>query len=77
MSEKEKVRIGKYKHFKGGDYEVIGVAKHSETGEELVVYKALYDEGSLWTRPVNMFIEKVEVDGRMVPRFELKEENNE
>lgn len=63
------MKLGKYKHYKGKEYEVIGVAKHSETQEELVVYKALYGEGGLWVRPLNMFLEEVEVDGKKVPRF--------
>ena len=67
------VQLGKYKHYKGNEYEVIGVAKHSETMEELVVYRALYGEGELWVRPLEMFLEKVEVDGKMVPRFERVE----
>ncbi len=64
---------GKYQHYKGKFYEVLGVAHHSETLEELVVYKALYKtefgEDSLWVRPKSMFIEKVIVDGNEVPRF--------
>jgi hypothetical protein len=67
-----KLQPGKYKHYKGKFYEVIGTAKHSETFEELVVYKALYQpEGeNLWVRPLNMFIEEVEIDGKMLKRFE-------
>ena len=63
------MRLGRYKHYKGKEYEVIGIAKHSETLEDLVVYKALYDEGALWVRPIKMFEEEVEVDGQKVPRF--------
>lgn len=63
------IKLGKYKHFKGKEYEVVGVAKHSETMEDLVVYRALYDEGSLWVRPLKMFLEEVEVNGKKVPRF--------
>ena len=64
---------GKYKHYKGNLYEVIGVAKHSETLEEMVVYKALYQaEGeNLWVRPKAMFVEEVEVGGKKIKRFEL------
>lgn len=64
-----KFRLGKYKHYKGNSYEVLGVAKHSETTEELVVYKALYDDGQIWCRPLKMFTEEVEVNGIKLPRF--------
>ena len=62
--------IGKYRHYKGNHYEVLGVAKHSETLEEFVVYKALYGDFSLWVRPLKMFFEEVEVNGKKVKRFE-------
>lgn len=65
------LKLGKYRHYKGNEYEVIGVAKHSETLEELVVYRALYGEHALWVRPKEMFSETVEVDGKKVPRFQL------
>jgi len=65
----KKLELGKYKHYKGGEYEVIGIAKHSETLESVVVYRALYGEGGLWVRPLDMFVEQVEVDGKTVPRF--------
>ncbi|MFZ2225860.1 MAG: DUF1653 domain-containing protein [Candidatus Moraniibacteriota bacterium] len=70
------MKLGKYKHYKGKYYEVLGVAHHSETLEELVVYRALYDskefgENALWVRPKMMFLEKVMVDGKKVPRFEF------
>ncbi len=61
--------LGKYRHYKGNEYQVIGVAKHSETLEELVVYRALYGEGKIWVRPLSMFLEEVEVDGKRVLRF--------
>jgi hypothetical protein len=61
--------LGKYRHYKGNEYEVIGVAEHSETLEELVVYRALYGDGGLWVRPLVMFLEDVSVDGEKVPRF--------
>lgn len=60
---------GRYRHYKGRDYDVIGVARHSETGEPLVVYRPLYGEGDLWVRPYAMFCETVLIDGREVPRF--------
>lgn len=62
---------GTYRHYKGNDYEVIGVARHSETEEQLVVYRPLYGERGLWVRPLAMFCETVEVKGRQVPRFEF------
>ncbi|BBB90398.1 MAG TPA: DUF1653 domain-containing protein [Methylomusa anaerophila] len=61
---------GKYRHFKGNEYEVIAVARHSETGEEMVVYKALYGEGGLWVRSLPMFEETVTHNGAKVKRFE-------
>lgn len=64
------LKLGKYRHCKGKEYEVIGVAKHSETLEELVVYRALYNEGQIWVRPLKIFFEEVEVDGKKVPRFQ-------
>jgi hypothetical protein len=60
---------GRYRHYKGPLYEVIGVARHSETEEPLVVYRALYGEQGLWVRPLGMFAGTVMVDGREVPRF--------
>lgn len=65
------LRNGLYRHYKGNDYQVIGVAGHTETGERLVVYKALYDEMGLWVRPLSMFIEQVEINGVSQPRFEF------
>ncbi|WP_323750021.1 DUF1653 domain-containing protein [Marinobacter sp.] len=60
---------GRYRHYKGRDYEVIGVARHSETEESLVVYRCLYGDHSLWVRPLSMFRETVQVSGEEVPRF--------
>ncbi|MCZ8129955.1 MAG: DUF1653 domain-containing protein [Steroidobacteraceae bacterium] len=60
---------GRYRHYKGRDYEVLGVARHSETGESLVVYRPLYGERGLWVRPAAMFVESVVVDGGSSPRF--------
>ena len=65
------VKIGKYRHYKGNLYEVIGTAKHSETEEEFVVYRALYDNHGLWIRPKEMFSETVRVENREVLRFEF------
>jgi hypothetical protein len=60
---------GRYRHYKGGEYEVLGVARHSETGQALVVYRPLYGAGELWVRPHAMFVEDVVVDGVRQPRF--------
>lgn len=65
----EKIELGRYKHFKGNEYEVIGIAKHSETLEEMVVYRALYGEGGIWVRPRNMWNETVVHNGETVKRF--------
>ncbi len=64
------IPTGTYKHYKGNLYQVYGVARHSETGEQLVVYVPLYGEGGYWVRPLDMFTEEVELDGQRVPRFE-------
>ena len=61
---------GKYRHYKGGLYEVVGIARHSETQEKLVVYRPLYGEGGLWVRPLPMFLETVLVNGVTTPRFQ-------
>ncbi len=71
----EKIKPGLYRHYKGNNYEVIGVARHSETMEELVVYRALYGEYGLWVRPREMFAETVVKDGLEVPRFQYIGEN--
>ena len=63
------ISSGRYRHFKGRDYEVIGIARHSETEEALVVYRALYGEGGLWVRPAEMWNETVERNGRTYRRF--------
>lgn len=63
------VRPGRYRHFKGNEYQVLGVARHSETEEEMVVYRALYGEGGLWVRPAAMWLETVTWDGVTKPRF--------
>ncbi len=66
----EEIKLGKYRHFKGNEYEVIGIAKHSETLEEFVVYKALYND-SIWVRPIGMWNETIERDGKTFKRFEF------
>lgn len=68
------VKLGKYQHYKGKTYQVIGVGRHSETLEEVVVYRALYDseefgKKAIWVRPIKVFMERVNVDGRSIPRF--------
>jgi len=68
------VKLGKYKHYKGNSYEVIAVGHHSETLEDVVVYRALYDrqdfgKNAVWVRPLKLFVENVVVDGKEVPRF--------
>lgn len=68
------IKPGKYRHFKGGEYLVIGEANHSETGECYVIYRALYGEKDLWVRPLAMFMESVELEGRLVKRFQYIEE---
>jgi hypothetical protein len=65
------MKLGIYEHYKGNRYEVIGLAKHSETMEELVVYRALYGEHGLWVRPRAMFEEEIEKDGIKVKRFKF------
>ena len=68
------IKPGRYRHYKGKDYEVLGVARHSETEEEYVVYRQLYGEGGLWIRPMTMFSESVSVGNELVPRFRRLEE---
>lgn len=65
------LKTGLYQHYKGPQYRVLGVAKHSETEEELVVYQALYGAFGLWVRPLSMFIEQIEIDGVQQSRFTL------
>ena len=61
---------GRYRHYKGGEYEVFGVVRHSETLEPLGLYRPLYNDSGLWVRPHAMFFEELEADGRLRPRFE-------
>lgn len=68
------LKPGKYRHFKGNEYELIAVATHSETMEPMVVYRALYGEGGLWVRPLSMWTETVERDGYHGPRFRYEGE---
>jgi len=64
------IPFGVYRHYKGNQYEVVGFAKHSETLEDMVIYKALYGEGGTWVRPLSMWDNPIEVDGKTVKRFE-------
>ena len=63
------VQPGRYRHFKGGEYEVLAVAQHSETREPMVVYRPLYNDSGWWVRPLVMFLETVQHEGQIVPRF--------
>jgi len=76
MNQRE-LKLGKkYRHFKGNDYLVLYLAKHSETMEELVVYQALYGERGIWVRPLDMFLGQKEVNGQIINRFEEMEESD-
>jgi len=69
MDATVELKSGRYRHYKGGEYEVQGIATHSETGEQLVVYSPLYGSGGLWVRPLSMFLEMVYDRGEERPRF--------
>jgi hypothetical protein len=71
------IPLGIYRHYKGNQYEVIGFAKHSETLEDMVIYKALYGERGIWVRPINMWNNLIEVDGKTVKRFEYFGDNGQ
>ena len=71
------IPLGTYRHYKGNLYEVIGIAKHSETLEDMVVYKALYGERGTWVRPLSMWENPIDVDGKAVKRFEYINDNSE
>ncbi len=66
----QEINSGRYRHYKGREYILIGIARHSETMEELVIYRQEYGENALWVRPKQMFLETVEVDGKILQRFE-------
>ena len=70
------IKCGRYRHFKGMEYEVLFIAKHSETMEDMVVYRALYGERAVWVRPAAMFLETVEREGKKMPRFAYLGEEN-
>ena len=63
------IQLGHYRHYKGGEYEVAGVVRHSESLEPLVLYRPLYNDSGMWVRPFAMFLEDIEFDGRKQPRF--------
>ena len=65
------IRPGIYRHYKNKKYKVLFTATHTETKEELVIYQAMYGENLMWARPVSMFVETIEIDGRKIPRYEL------
>jgi cyclomaltodextrinase len=65
------LKVGKYRHYKGKDYEVLYTATHSETLEKMVVYKQLYGDHSIWVRPYEMFVEEILVGGELIARFKL------
>lgn len=65
----QEIKLGRWRHFKGNEYEVVGIASHSETLEPMVVYKALYGDGGLWVRPASMWLETVTRDGKSFQRF--------
>ena len=77
MTSNREIKLGIYQHHKGMKYRVLGVAKHSETLEDLVVYEALYDNkvSKIWVRPLEMFLDKIEKDGELINRFEFVEED--
>ena len=71
------IETGRYRHYKGNQYTVIGVARHSETEEELVVYRQEYGDRSLWVRPLQMFMETIDVEGKELPRFQFLRRDGE
>lgn len=75
MQQESRLRPGRYRHFKGNEYQLLYLARHSETLEELVVYKALYGEGGVWVRPAAMWNETVERDGQTYQRFTYIDED--
>ena len=69
----EEIKLGKYRHFKGNEYEVVALAHNSETMEDMVVYQALYGDMGIWVRPRSMFCEEIVRDGKTIVRFEFVE----
>ena len=73
MNNLDEIKLGKYRHFKGKEYQLLYIANHSETLEKMVVYKALYGDGEIWVRPLSMWTEEVEKDGIKSKRFTFVE----
>jgi hypothetical protein len=71
LPELPPIQLGRYRHYKGGEYEVLGVVRHSESLEPMVLYRPLYDGSGYWVRPFSMFLESVEHEGQRRPRFSL------
>ena len=71
LPELPSIQLGRYRHYKGGEYEVLGVVRHSESLEPLVLYRPLYNNSGSWVRPFGMFLEPVEHEGKRQPRFSL------
>ena len=71
LSRLPSIALGRYRHYKGKDYEVLGVARHSESLEPMVLYRPLYNNSGIWVRPFKMFMEQVELNGQLQPRFAL------
>ena len=71
LPRRPSIEPGRWRHYKGGEYEVVGVVRHSESLEPMVLYRPLYNDSGLWVRPYAMFVELVEVDGKPQPRFSL------
>jgi len=70
-SDTKSIICGRYRHYRGNEYQVLGSARHSESEEQMVVYRCLYGDRSMWVRPLEMFLENIVVDGQPVPRFTL------
>lgn len=75
MSYKPSETVERYRHYKGKEYQIIGIATHTENEEKMVVYKALYAPYKIWVRPYVMFFESIQIDGKIIPRFEKIEDN--
>jgi len=73
LNKADEIPLGIYRHYKNKEYELLGIATHSETEEKLAVYRPLYGDCALWVRPLDMFLETVEIDGEIVPRFQHSE----